>query len=253
MELTNSTIKFIASLGLKKNREANGCFVAEGTKCVRDTWDHFNCRMIVATRNWYDQFGHSGHLDKIAFASRQQMQRMSQFSTAAEVIAVYDIPQLAIDHDEVRQNLNIVLDNVQDPGNLGTIIRLADWFGIKNIFCTRDTVDVYNHKVVQATMGAISHVKVHYCDIEELLAQYHDLPVYGTFLDGDNIYRQEVENRGFVIFGNEGKGISPQLAQLVSRRLLIPAFAACGEAPESLNVGVAAAITISEFRRRSVQ
>ena len=253
MELTNSTIKFIASLGLKKNREANGCFVAEGTKCVRDTWDHFNCRMIVATRNWYDQFGHSGHLDKIAFASRQQMQRMSQFSTAAEVIAVYDIPKLTISPDEVRNSLNIVLDNVQDPGNLGTIIRLADWFGIKNIFCTRDTVDVYNHKVVQATMGAISHVKVHYCDIEELIARYPGLPVYGTFLDGDNIYRQEVENRGFVIFGNEGKGISPQLAQLVSRRLLIPAFAASGEAPESLNVGVAAAITISEFRRRTVQ
>ena len=171
MELTNSTIKFIASLGLKKNREANGCFVAEGTKCVRDTWDHFNCRMIVATRNWYDQFGHSGHLDKIAFASRQQMQRMSQFSTAAEVIAVYDIPHLTISSDEVRNSLNIVLDNVQDPGNLGTIIRLADWFGIKNIFCARDTVDVYNHKVVQATMGAISHVKVHYCDIGELIAQ----------------------------------------------------------------------------------
>ena len=253
MELTNSTIKFIASLGLKKNREANGCFVAEGTKCVRDTWDHFNCRMIVATRNWYEQFGHSSHLDKIAFASRQQMQRMSQFSTAAEVIAVYDIPHLTISSDEVRNSLNIVLDNVQDPGNLGTIIRLADWFGIKNIFCTPDTVDVYNHKVVQATMGAISHVKVHYCDIEELIARYPGLPVYGTFLDGDNIYRQEVENRGFVIFGNEGKGISPQLAQLVSRRLLIPAFAASGEAPESLNVGVAAAITISEFRRRTVQ
>lgn len=253
MELTNSTIKFIASLGLKKNREANGCFVAEGTKCVRDTWDHFNCRMIVATRNWYEQFGHSGHLDKIAFASRQQMQRMSQFSTAAEVIAVYDIPHLTISSDEVQNSLNIVLDNVQDPGNLGTIIRLADWFGIKNIFCTPDTVDVYNHKVVQATMGAISHVKVHYCDIGELIAQYPDIPVYGTFLDGDNIYRQQVENRGFVIFGNEGKGISPQLAGLVSRRLLIPAFAASGEAPESLNVGVAAAITISEFRRRTVQ
>ena len=155
MELTNGIIKFVASLGLKKNREANGCFVAEGTKCVRDTWGHFNCRMIVATRHWYDQFGHSGHLGKILFASRQQMERMSQFSTAAEVIAVYDIPQLTIDRREVERGLNIVLDNVQDPGNLGTIIRLADWFGIKNIFCTTDTVDVYNHKVVQATMGAI--------------------------------------------------------------------------------------------------
>ena len=251
MDITNSQIKFIASLSQKKNREESHCFVAEGTKCVRDTWNHFNCRMIVATRSWYEQFGHSGHIDRIVFANKQQMQRMSQFTTAAGVIAVYDIPEYDIDESEVRSNLNVILDNVQDPGNLGTIIRLADWYGIRNIFCTRNTVDVYNHKVVQATMGAISHIKVHYCDIEALLGRFEGIPVYGTFLDGDNIYKTALENCGFVIFGNEGNGISARLSALVGHRLHIPSFTKGAEAPESLNVGIAAAITISEFRRRT--
>ena len=250
MDVTNSLIKFIASLSQKKNREANHCFVAEGTKCVSDTWEHFNCRTLIATKHWYEQFGHSGHLDKIVFANRQQMQRMSQFSTAAEVIAVYDIPEYEISTAEIESNINIVLDNIQDPGNLGTIIRLADWFGIKNIFCTTNTVDVYNHKVVQATMGAISHFNVHYCDIESLLKRFNYLPVYGTFLNGENIYNTSIENRGFVIFGNEGNGISDKLAALVDHRLHIPAYAMSEEAPESLNVGIASAIVISEFRRR---
>lgn len=249
MNVTNSTIKFIASLGQKKYRVEEGCFVAEGTKCVRDTWDYFNCRMIVATQAWYEQFGHSGHLGKIQFANKGQMQRMSQFSTAADVIAVYDIPEDVVDDEEVKNNLNIVLDNVQDPGNLGTIIRIADWYGIKNIFCSEKTVDVYNHKVVQATMGAISRVKVHYCDLEELFELYDDMPVYGTFLDGENIYKSDLEKRGFVVFGNEGKGISPKLGEIIKKRLLIPSYPAGVATSESLNVGMAAAIVISEFRR----
>ena len=250
MELTNSTIKFIASLGLKKNREANGCFVAEGTKCVRDTWDHFNCRMIVATRNWYEQFGHSGHLDKIAFASRQQMQRMSQFSTAAEVIAVYDIPHLTISSDEVRNSLNIVLDNVQDPGNLGTIIRIADWFGIDSIICSPDTADAYNPKVVQATMGSLGRVSVTYSPLVPLLSSLPtDMPIYGTLLDGKDIYQKELTRHGVIIMGNEGNGISDEVRAMVTHPLLIPRFRQ-GESAESLNVAVATAITCSEFCRR---
>ena len=251
MNVTNSTIKLIASLSQKKYRVEEGCFVAEGTKCVRDTWDYFNCRLIVATQAWYEEFGHSGHLGKIQFANKGQMQRMSQFSTAADVIAVYDIPEDVIDENEVRNNLNIVLDNVQDPGNLGTIMRIADWYGIKNIFCSEKTVDVYNHKVVQATMGAISRVKVHYCDLEELFYEYSDMPLYGTFLDGKNIYRSELATTGFVVFGNEGRGISPKLSEIIKNRLLIPSFPKGIPTSESLNVGMAAAITISEFRRNS--
>ena len=152
--------------------------------------------------------------------------------------------------DEVRSGLNIVLDNIQDPGNLGTIMRLADWYGIRNIFASKSTVDVYNHKVVQATMGAISRVKVHYCDLDFFLDDYDDMPVMGTFLDGDNIYGAKLPEGGaFVIFGNEGQGISPKIAAHVTQRLHIPAMPRKGEHSESLNVGIAAAITISELRR----
>ena len=122
--LTNSQMKYIISLSRRKIREEEGCFVAEGTKCVRDTWDYFNCRMIVATKAWYDENGHSGHLDKIVFANSQQMQRISQMSNATDVIAVYDIPKREISDNSIRTGLNVVLDNIQDPGNLGTIIRL---------------------------------------------------------------------------------------------------------------------------------
>ncbi len=186
--------------------------------------------------------------DKIVLANNQQMAKMSQFSNPSDVIAVYEMPEKAIDEKKVRDGLNIVLDNVQDPGNLGTIIRLADWYGIKNIFASIGTVDVYNHKVVQATMGAISRVKVHYCDVPNLLEEFNDLPVWGTFLDGDNIYQSELENKGFVVFGNEGQGIGQKVSKLVNKRLLIPSWNS-GETSESLNVGVATAVVISEFRR----
>lgn len=252
MNLTNSLMKYVISLSRKKVREEEKCFVAEGTKCVKDTWDYFNCRMIIATKVWYEQNGHSGHLDKIVFANSQQMQRMSQMTSATDVIAVYDMPVREIDDKSITGGLNVVLENIQDPGNFGTIIRLCDWFGVKNIFCSPNTVDVYNHKVVQATMGAISRVNVKYCKLDELLTRYGDMPIYGTALSGKNIYKVELSPTGFVIFGNEGKGISQSLLELSKVKLRIPSFPANVVTSESLNVGVAAAITIGEFRRRIV-
>ena len=203
---------------------------------------------MICTRALHDRLANATMHDKIVLANNQQMAKMSQFSTPSDVIAVYEMPEKEIDEKEVRDGLNIVLDNVQDPGNLGTIIRLADWYGIKNIFASIGTVDVYNHKVVQATMGAISRVKVHYCDVPNLLEEYNDLPVWGTFLDGDNIYQSELDNKGFVVFGNEGQGIGQKVSKLVNKRLLIPSWNS-GETSESLNVGVATAVVISEFRR----
>lgn len=246
-EINNGIIKLVKSLGNKHHRDEEGLFVAEGTKCVRDTWNGFNCRWIIATKFWYEQCGHAGHRDKLMFANKQQLNRMTQFTNASEVIAVYEIPKHEINPEQVRNGVNIVLDNVQDPGNLGTIIRLADWYGIKNIFASRTSVDVYNHKVVQATMGAIARVKVHYVDLEDLFEEYSEMPVYGTFLNGENIYASELKKPCFVVFGNEGQGISTQVESCVTQRLLIPAAPSNGS--ESLNVGVAAAITISEFMR----
>ena len=249
-DINNGIIKLVSSLAVKKYRDKEGLFVAEGWKCVRDTWNAFQCRYLIATRAWYDQQGTAEHYHKIVFATKAQMARMSQFTTPSDVMAVYEIPKCDYSDDEVRSGLNIVLDNIQDPGNLGTIMRLADWYGISNIFASRTTVDVYNHKVVQATMGAISRVKVHYCDLDFLLDDYADMPVLGTFLDGENIYNSKLPTEGaFVVFGNEGQGISPKVANHVTNRLHIPAMPRKGERSESLNVGIATAITISELRR----
>ena len=252
-DINNGIIKLVKSLGAKKHRDAEGLFVAEGTKCVRDTWDAFRCRWLIATRSWYEQCGTAAHYDKMVITPKGQMGRMSQFDTPSDVIAVYEIPERTFTADEVRSGLNIVLDNIQDPGNLGTIMRLADWYGIRNIFASPTTVDVYNHKVVQATMGAIARVKVHYLDLEDLLEEYADMPCYGTFLDGENIYGKQLEARGFVVFGNEGRGISDKVAALTTQRLLIPAMPRKGQRSESLNVGLAAAITISELMREKLR
>ena len=249
-DINNGIIKLVSSLAVKKYRDKERLFVAEGWKCVRDTWRAFNCRYLIATKAWYEQQGTAEHYPKLVLAHKSQMARMSQFTTPSDVMAVYEIPETSYTHDEVRSGLNIVLDNIQDPGNLGTIMRLADWYGIRNIFASKSTVDVYNHKVVQATMGAISRVKVHYCDLDFFLDDYDDMPVMGTFLDGDNIYGAKLPEGGaFVIFGNEGQGISPKIAAHVTQCLHIPAMPRKGEHSESLNVGIAAAITISELRR----
>ena len=252
-KVSNNTIKFVASLSQKKYRDKEGCFIAEGNKCVRDTWDYFKCRMLIATQNWYESYGNCTHMDVLQIATRQQMQKMSQFSNPSDVIAVYETPEVSYTPQEVKENINIVLEGVQDPGNLGTIIRLADWYGIKNIFCNKQTVDVYNHKVIQATMGAISRVKVHYCDLEELIESFPEMDVFGTTLDGENIYSTSLPDRGFVIFGNEGNGMSERLKAMTTRNLYIPSRVVDGSTSESLNVGLAAAITISEFCRNTLK
>jgi len=250
IELNNGIIKVVRSLWSKKGRDDEGLWVAEGTKCVRDTWHAFQCRWLIATRAWYDQCGVAEYYDKIVFATKSQMGRISQFNTASDVIAVYEHPHRVVNRERVASSLSIVLDNVQDPGNLGTIVRLADWYGIGNVFASKATVDVFNHKVVQATMGAIARVPVHYCDLEQLFDEFPDLPVYGTVLDGDNIYQAELGQHGFIVMGNEGQGITPKVRERLTHRLLIPAAPHPGKASESLNVGVATAITISEFMRK---
>lgn len=250
MELTNGTIKWVYSLSQKKNRDKERCFVAEGTKCVLDTIGHFKARHVFATSEWIDKFGGS-HLRNITVASRQQLSRMSALKTASDVVAVYEMPELNAPYN-LEAKLSIVLDGIQDPGNLGTILRIADWFGIKDVFCSKDTVDVYNPKTVQATMGAISRVNVIYCDLQELFAKHKDMPVYGTLLDGENIYAHQLGQAGFIVMGNEGKGISEPIRKFVTERLLIPSFPPNCETSESLNVGMATAIVVAEFRRRTL-
>ena len=164
----------------------------------------------------------------------------------------YEIPKKEIDEDSIANGLTLLLDRVQDPGNLGTIMRVADWFGITQIICSKDTVDVYNPKVVQATMGAISRVSVNYCDLSQFINSHAQLPIYGTFLDGDNIYETRLTSNGLIIMGNEGQGISSQIEQLVTHKLLVPSFPIDRPTSESLNVGTATAVVLAEFRRRLI-
>ena len=249
-ELTNNLRKMVASLGNARSRREEKCFVAEGTKCVCDTWHAFSCRYLFATQAWVDEHKNALPGSAPIIVKRADMERMSQLSTPSQVLAVYELPESKFDEKRLASNLVIALDRVQDPGNLGTIIRIADWFGITDIVCSPDTVDVYNPKVVQATMGAISRVKVHYVDLVDLIKRNTDIPVYGTFLDGRNIYETSLTPHGIVVMGNEGQGISDEIGALIKRRLFIPSYPQERPTSESLNVGMATAITIAEFRRR---
>ena len=251
MELTNSIRKQIISLSEAKHRRALGLFKAEGTKCVLDTIDAFKLKYLVATRQWFDENPQYNYKGIEISVSQADLNRISSLTTPPQVIAVYEIPNYECDLSKISDCLSIALDCVQDPGNLGTIIRTADWFGINDIFCSVGTADVYNPKVVQATMGAISRVRVHYVDLTEFLSSLpSNLPIYGTFLNGEDISSASLSSNGVIVMGNEGRGISDSVAQYVNKRLTIPAYPKGAETSESLNVAIATAITVSQFRLR---
>lgn len=264
--ISKNKIKYIRSLELKKNRNKEGKFVAEGFKVVDDLLALQPADLIVATQEWL----HGKHLadqTEVIEVTEEELKKVSFLQHPQQVLAVFrqdtgcnkqDSNNSQEEAEEKNfgfsrintQELSLALDGVQDPGNLGTIIRIADWFGITHIYCSQDTADVYNPKVVQATMGSIARVKVEYGNLLDLVESLPaDVPVYGTLLDGDNIYQQQLENRGLIVMGNEGKGISPALAKKVNRRLLIPNFPEGRATADSLNVAIATAITCSEFRR----
>lgn len=250
VELTNALRKQIASLSETKHRKAFGLFKAEGSKCVADTIDYFDNEYLFATSQWIAEHAEIASRHSFTVVQRKDIERMSSLTTASEVIAVYRIPERSFDTEICKNQLVIALDSIQDPGNLGTIIRTADWFGIRHIICSKSTVDAYSPKVVQATMGAISRVNVHYCDLTDIIDNIPDTPVYGTFLDGNNIYHTPLTANGIIIMGNEGRGVSADVSSRVNRRLYIPCYPVGSETSESLNVATATAITVAEFRRQ---
>lgn len=248
MQLTNSDRKLYADLDRARTRRETGLFMAEGTKCMIDTLPHFDLVRLCATDKWLAEHPLSRSLEATP-VKRADLERMTHLSTPPEVIAVYRIPQVTLDDALVAEGLTLALDRVQDPGNLGTIVRLADWFGVKQVVCSPDTVDVWSPKVVQATMGAVARVKCIYMPLSELIERHREVPVYGTFLDGDDIYSAPLPDRAIVVMGNEGQGISQEVGAMVTRRILIPSYPAGVPTSESLNVSMATAITLSEFRR----
>ena len=249
--ITKARIKLIKSLEQRKKRNIHQLFVAEGPKLVEELLATMQPSYIAATQEWWDK---NKSLIKSACEADtitpEELQKTSLLQTPQQVIALFPIPQHKFCHEVAQHELCLALDGVQDPGNMGTILRIADWFGIHNVICSEDTVDVYNPKAVQATMGALARVKVHYTNLNELFRQ-GNTPIYGTLLDGKNIYEQELGQNGYIVMGNEGKGLSPAIRELVTQKLYIPNYPIGAKTTESLNVAIATSIVCSEFRRRA--
>lgn len=246
--LSKNKIKYINSLSMKKNRKDERVFVAEGNKLVTDLISSLSCKMIIATDDWLE-CNKKIVAEEIVHATHEEIKKISQQKTPQDVIAIFYQPQHEMPKNIGQDNICLVLDDIQDPGNLGTIVRIADWFGIEDIVCSPNSADIYNSKVVQATMGAIARVRVHYTDIEAFLSDKKE-NIYGTLLDGDNIYEKELSRNGFIVMGNEGNGISKEVRKLINSKLYIPNYPQGRETSESLNVAIATAIVCAEFRRR---
>ena len=248
-ELSISERKLIASLRTPKHRREAGLFLMEGSKSVLDNIGMFEYEMVVARHAWLEQHADQFSTAILRKASSADMERVTALATAPDVIAVCKLPEMTFTQDVLKNRLVLALDGVQDPGNLGTIIRTCDWFGVDVILCSRNTVDVYNPKVIQSTMGALARVKVFYVDLPDVLENC-DAEIFGTFMDGDNIYNMCLPKQGIIVMGNEGNGISEDVARLVGRRISIPAYHSSERRyVESLNVSIATAITLNEFRR----
>ena len=247
--LTRRQESLIRSLYTRHGRRKAKCCVCEGLRAARElyTLRPDLVRFTVATEAGSNALAIPG---ECCIVGEEKMRELSGTVNSQGILAVAAIPEEPSPDERPADPFLFAVDRLGDPGNFGTIIRLCDWFGVRNIFCSPNTVDVYNHKVVQATMGAISRVRVKYCKLDVLLKQYSDMPIYGTALNGKNIYKAELSGTGFVIFGNEGRGMSQTLSDLTKANLRIPPFPATAVTSESLNVGVAAAITIAEFRRQ---
>lgn len=254
--LSKNKQKLIRSLDRKKNRDAEGLFLAEGPKLVTELLAHFRCRLLV---------GEPAVLSKVPFeenavaerveVTAEELARVSLQRAPQGVLAVFEKLQPVAAQSLLPvagRSLCLALDGVQDPGNVGTIVRIADWWGIEHVICSHDTADVFAPKTVQSTMGALGRVGVHYTDLPAWLdALPAGTPIYGTLLDGDNLYDSELTPHGIIVMGNEGNGLSAAVRERVSHRLLIPSFPPDRPTSESLNVAVATAVTCAEFRRRS--
>ena len=245
--MTKAEIKLIKSLSNKQDRVVTGLFVAEGEKLISELIESdLAIGKIFALEGLFEG-------DNVEVVSKKDLERVSFLKSANNSIALVRIPRWRLSYEDLKDKLVLALDDVQNPGNIGTIIRIADWFGIEDIVCSEASADCFNPKVIQATMGAILRVRIHYVDMPTFLGRMSadGVPIYGTFLEGENIYNAKLSRGGVIVMGNEGRGVSPQSAACVGNKLLIPPFPVGREGSESLNVAVATSIVCSEFRRRT--
>lgn len=240
--VSKNQIKWITSLQLKKYRLENQLFIAEGVKVIQELLQsNFVLEDLFATEEVINSFSVNNKM----VVTDAEMKKITALSSPSSCLAVFQMPK---ERKISNQGLIVALDDIRDPGNLGTIIRLCDWFGIEQMICSKETVDVFNPKVVQATMGSLARVNIQYIDIQEFISN-SSLPIFGTFMDGNNIYSEDLPADGIIIFGNEANGISAEIEKLVTNRIAIPRFGKL-QKTESLNVATATAIILSEFCRR---
>ena len=258
--ISKARIKWIKSLEMRKYRLQYSAFVAEGPKLVGELLPYSTPQYLAATKEWLDKNKHLlNNIKEVDEVTQEELSRASLLRTPQSVLAVLPIQQIKLDVATLQGELILAFDGIQDPGNLGTILRIADWFGIHHVLCstaiasescrTEGTADIYNPKCVQACMGALARVKVYYCNLPQVLKEV-EVPVFGTFLDGTNIYKEELSKSGIIVMGNEGNGISEEVEKLVNHRLYIPNYPQGSLTTESLNVAVATGIVCAEFRRR---
>ena len=240
--VSKNQIKLISSLHQKKYRIAHQLFIAEGVKGINELLQsNFELEHLYVT---IDEFKSVSTTQKTVI-SDADLKKISALTTPNTCLAVFKIPK---EKPVLNKGLIVALDTIRDPGNMGTILRLCDWFGINQVVCSKETVDLYNPKVVQATMGSIARVNVNYLNLKDFL-ETTSLPIYGTFMDGEDLYNSKITNEGIIILGNEANGISKEIEELVTKRITIPRFGNLQQT-ESLNVATASAIVLSEFKRR---
>lgn len=249
-----SLLRYIKSLEKKKFRNQHGFFIAEGDKIVRELLDaDLAIDKILALEQWIEaNIGDQDSRAEVISISAAELARVSTLKTPNQALAVVRIPQYLPDKDDLHKNLTLVLDNIQDPGNLGTIIRTADWFGVRNIYCSNTTADAFNPKVIQATMGSFMRVKLHYTNLDDFFASLNnEIPVYGAFLKGENIFSVKAKLPAILIIGNESQGISKETEKAVNQKVSIHGSNSNGDSggAESLNAAMAAGIIMSWLKK----
>ncbi len=261
--LTKSRLSLLRTLRQKKFRKENGLFVAEGDKLVLEILNSsFSVETLYATNEWLKENRNlASQAPETIAVSKDELSKISTLITPQNVLAVVSIPEFLLEEKELVKKYSLVLDGIRDPGNMGTIIRIADWFGIRDIICSPDCAEVWNPKVVQASMGSLLRVRIYEKEAHQFIEDLNkatrqeelsDPMIYGTFLDGENVYTTQFNSTGVIVIGNESNGISLKTAQLVNKRITIPLFRETGDdsnRPESLNAAIATAIVCAELRR----
>lgn len=253
--LSKNKIKLIRSLDRKKIRDQEQLFLVEGDKMVTEAIRSGHpVEMLCATERFLGSNLPVDAVHEIIPVTDEELRKASLLQNPQNALAMIRMEENQFDASSLPGNLSLALDFIQDPGNLGTILRLADWFGIGQLLCSQDTADCYNPKVIQSSMGAIFRVKVHYLDLKKTLEKAVEagIPVFGTFLEGKNLYQHPLSKEGILVMGNEGNGISPAIEKTVPERLFIPPYPEGLQNSESLNVAAATAICCAEFRRRTM-